>query len=531
MTRSRWGWGYADQLEALAGTVKRAAMFFGPLEHAQAVPDDALQLPAPRLDIPPPLQALANASPLIRARYTWGKSYCDRVRGFYGDYSAAPDMVLQPRTEAQVRQVLDLCDAQQLAVIPFGGGSSVTGGVEARRGARHRGAVTLDMSRLNQVLEIDRTSLTAHIQAGVFGPAMEAQLAEQGLTLRHFPQSFEFSTLGGWIVTRAGGHFATVYTHIDEMVQSIRMLTPKGLLETPRLPASGAGPDANRLISGSEGTLGVVLDAWMRVRPRPIYRAGASVHFRDYWQAVAATREIAQSGLFPANCRLLDAKEAFMNQVVSDGSSVLVLAFESADHPVDAWLERALAITRECGGECPAGATVRNGGGQARGEDAGEQWRASFLSGPYLQDAMIQAGILADTFETACTWQAFPSLYEGVINAVQQALVEVCGGGVVTCRFTHVYPDGPAPYFTFLGKARRGAELEQWQVIKTAASDALQRLGGTITHHHAVGRMHQPWYANECPPLFAESLRAVKATLDPQGILNPGVLLCDLTPI
>lgn len=525
MQRSRWGWGYEGQREALGAAVKRAGQFFGPLEPASAVADDAIQIPTPRVAIPEELQAFADASPLTRARFTWGKSYIDRVRGFYGDYSSAPDFVLQPVAEADVQLALAICAQKQIALIPFGGGSSVTGGVEAQMAAHHLGVATLDMSRFNKVLEVDPVSLTARIQAGVFGPDLERQLAEHGLTLRHFPQSFEFSTLGGWIVTRAGGHFATVYTHIDELVQSVRMLTPQGVLETPRLPASGAGPDANRLICGSEGTLGVVVEAWMRVRPRPRYRAGASMHFKSYEKAVEATRLIAQSGLFPANCRLLDAKEAFLNQVTLDGSSVLVLAFESADHAVDQALARAMAICTELGGECPAGASTQQGERQERGNDAGEQWRSSFLAGPYLQDAMIEAGVLADTFETACTWQAFPALYEGVVNAVQEALNQACGGGVVSCRFTHVYPDGPAPYFTFLGKAKRGAELEQWAVIKKAASEALGRFGGTITHHHAVGRMHRDGYVRECPPLFAESLRAVKKRLDPQGLLNPGVLL------
>ncbi|CBL45573.1 FAD linked oxidase [gamma proteobacterium HdN1] len=525
MQRSRWGWGYEGQLDALSGAVKRASQFFGQLQSAMPVADADLELPTPRTPIPAALSAFADASPLTRARFTWGKSYTDRVRGFYGDYSIAPDFVVQPTNDEQVHQVLDVCDRLQLAVIPFGGGSSVTGGVEARPSARQRGAVTMDLSRLDQLLEVDSVSLTARIQAGIFGPALEKQLATHGLTLRHFPQSFEFSTLGGWIVTRAGGHFATVYTHIDELVQSVRMLTPQGLLETPHLPASGAGPDGNRLICGSEGTFGVVLDAWMRVRPRPRFRAGASVHFKDYWQAVAATRAIAQSGLFPANCRLLDMREAFLNQVAADGSSVLVLGFESADHSMEAGLARALEITRDFGGVCPKGPSLREGEGGERGDDSGEQWRASFLSGPYLQDAMIQAGILADTFETACTWQAFPALYEGVTQAVQAALTEVCGGGVISCRFTHVYPDGPAPYFTFLGKAKRGGELEQWLAIKNAASEALGKFGGTITHHHAVGRMHKAGYAKECPPLLAESLRAVKQRLDPHGIMNPGVLL------
>lgn len=524
MERSRWGWGYAGQLDALKGSVKRAGQFFGKLDEQAAVADDAIRLPPARVPVPAALQDMADTRSLTRARFTYGKSYCDRIRGFYGDYASAPDFVLSPRNEADVQRAVDVCSHELLALTPFGGGSSVTGGVETTPGNKHRGAVALDLSRLDQVLEVDKTSLTARIQAGTFGPHLESQLASHGLTLRHFPQSFEFSTLGGWVVTRAGGHFATLYTHIDELVQSVRMVTPAGILETPHLPASGAGPDSNRLVCGSEGTLGVVTEATLRVRPRPFYRGNASIHFKDYDKAVAATRTLAQSGLYPANCRLLDSKEAFLNQVTDDGSHVLVVAFESADHPVQPWLERALAITRDFGGDCPKGASWREGDGHAEGADAGEQWRQSFLAGPYLQDAMIQAGILADTFETACTWQAFPALYEGVNQAVTKALADVCGMGLVTCRFTHVYPDGPAPYFTFLGKARRGAELEQWQVIKQAAGDALRQFGGTITHHHAVGRMHKPWYQDECPPLFMAGLKAVKATLDPQGILNPGVL-------
>lgn len=527
MERSRWGWGYEGKLTDLEALAARVGAFFGPVRRQDAVPDAALNLPPVRVPVPAALAAFATAEPLVRARHTWGKSYTDRVRGFRGDYQAAPDVVARPRTEQELEQVLETCEALQLAAIPFGGGSSVTGGVEPRLGPRHRGAVSIDLTAFDRVLEVDPVSLCARIQAGVFGPAMETQLAAHGLTLRHFPQSFEFSTLGGWIVTRAGGHFATVYTHIDELVQSVRLLTPRGWLETPRLPASGAGPDANRLIAGSEGTLGIVQEAWMRVRPKPRYRAGASVLFADYWQAVAATRAIAQSGLFPVNCRLLDANEALLNQVALDGSSVLVLAFESADHPVDAWLDCALTIAAAHQGRCPAGKQRRDGDESERGTDAGESWRTSFLAGPYLQDALIQLGMLADTFETACTWQAFPALYAGVVEAVQAALGEVCGGGMISCRFTHVYPDGPAPYFTFLGRARPGVEIEQWQAIKQAASDALLHFGGTITHHHAVGRMHRPWYDRERPPLFAEAMQAVKTKLDPAGILNPGVLWPD----
>ena len=388
----------------------------------------------------------------------------------------------------------------------------------------HRGTASLDLTCLGQVLEVDTTSRLARIQGGVFGPALEQQLAVHGLTLRHFPQSFEFSTLGGWIATRAGGHFATLYTHIDELVHSARMLTPRGIWASQSFPASGAGSDPNRWVCGSEGTLGVITEAWMRVLPRPVFRASASLHFADFKAAVTATLEISQSGLYPANCRLLDAQEAMLNGVSADGSTVLIVAFESADHPLDAWIDRAVAIASSHGATCPKGKVVRDDRTTARSADAADSWRAAFLQGPYLQDAMIQLGVLADTFETACTWTAFPRLYGEVTEAMRAALERVCGGGVVTCRFSHVYPDGPAPYFTFIGKARLGAELEQWTQLKTAASEALARWGGTITHHHAVGRTHRPWYDRERPEPFAQALIAARRAVDPARILNPGVL-------
>jgi alkyldihydroxyacetonephosphate synthase len=248
------------------------------------------------------------------------------------------------------------------------------------------------------------------------------------------------------------------------------------------------------------------------------------VHFDDFQRAVDATRAIAQSGLFPANCRLLDAQEAFLNGVCADGSSVLVLGFESADAPVAPFLDRAVALAEAYGGACPKGRVLRDDAEKARSGDAADAWRASFLRGPYLQDAMLKLGVIADTFETACTWKAFPGLYAEVTEAVRGALERVCGGGVVTCRFTHVYPDGPAPYFTFLGRAKRGGEVEQWRELKRVASEAIAKAGGTITHHHAVGRVHRPWYERERPALFGEALVAVKRAWDPAGLLNPGVL-------
>jgi len=522
MARNLWGWGEVEAADALDDSRARAEAFFGPLEVEDAAPP---RVPAPRLEVPAALQAFSTADAATRAAHAMGKSYVDRVRGFRGDFSSAPDLVAFPRGEADLVAVLEVADAYRLAVIPFGGGSSVVGGVEPRLGPRHRGAVTVDLSRLREVLEVDDVSRVARVQAGVLGPDLERQLGAHGLTLRHFPQSFEYSSLGGWLATRAGGHFATVYTRIDELTQAVRLVTPRGVVETKTVPAHGAGPDANRLVLGSEGALGLITEAWMRVRPRPVFRGNASVHFEDFQRAVDATRAIAQSGLFPANCRLLDAQEAFLNGVAADGTSVLVLGFESADASVGPWLDRAVALAEAHGGTCPRGKTLKDDAGKARGGDAGDSWRASFLRGPYLQDAMIRLGVVADTFETACTWRAFPALYAEVTQVVREALERVCGSGVVTCRFTHVYPDGPAPYFTFLGKARRGGEVEQWIELKRAASDALLRCGGTITHHHAVGRVHRSWYERERPALFGEALKAVKRAWDPSGLLNPGVLL------
>lgn len=522
MARNLWGWGEVEAAVDLDESRARVEAFFGP---AEAEASHEPRVPGARVEVPPELASFSSARPLERAAHAMGKSYVDRVRGFRGDFSSAPDFVARPGTEAELTLVLEVAERERLAVIPFGGGSSVVGGVEPRLGPTHRGAVTVDLGGLSRVVELDDVSHVARIEAGVLGPALERQLGERGFTLRHYPQSFEFSSLGGWIATRAGGHFATVLTHIDELVEAVRLVTPRGVLETKRFPASGAGPDPNRLVIGSEGVLGVITEAWMRVRPRPTFRASASVCFDDFTRAVEATRAIAQSGLFPANCRLLDSQEAFLNGVAGDGSSVLVLGFESADHPLGPWIDRAVALAEAHGGTCPRGKTVRDDAEKARSGDAGDSWRASFLKGPYLQDAMIRLGVIADTFETACTWKAFPSLYGEVTAAMREALERVCGAGLVTCRFTHVYPDGPAPYFTFLGRAKRGGELEQWAELKRVASDTLARAGGTITHHHAVGRMHRPWFDRERPELFARALLAVKRELDPAGVLNPGVLV------
>jgi len=529
--RSFWGWGHADKFpdaQRLNALGERASLLLGGcalLPRAQPV-IEAVRMPPPKVVPPPGLASLCATTASSRASHTYGKAYRDLVRGFAGDFSSAPDFVAYPRTEDDVRAVLETCGERRIAVIPYGGGTSVVGGVEAAVGAGYTGVVSLDLRGLSRVLEVDDLSRAARIQAGATGPVLEEQLAAHGFTLRHFPQSFEFSTLGGWIATRAGGHFATLYTHIDDLVEATRMVTPQGVMESRRLPASGAGPNPDRLVLGSEGALGVITEAWVRVQPRPRFRVSASVFFAAYDAAVQATRELSQSGLYPSNCRLLDAQEAFMHGVSGDGMSVLLLASESADHPLDAWMARALEIAQGHGGICPQGPQHRSEDERGGRKDAAaSSWRSAFIEAPYLQNAMVSLGVIADTFETACTWQRFPEVHGAVTEAVQEALQRVCGGGVLTCRFTHVYPDGPAPYFTFLAPARLGAELEQWAQIKSAASDALNAHGATITHHHAVGRLHRPWYDRERSAVFALALKAAKAALDPSGILNPGVLV------
>ena len=352
------------------------------------------------------------------------------------------------------------------------------------------------------------------------GPDLEDQLRPTGLTLRHFPQSFGFSTLGGWLATRAGGHFATLYTHIDDLTESVRVVTPVGVSESRRLPASGAGPSPDRMFLGSEGALGVITEAWMRLHDRPRWHTTASITFDDWNGAVTATRAIAQAGLYPTNCRLLDPAEAFLNAGTAAAGGLLVLAFESADHPVDAWIERALAITAE-----HHGTVIARRERAADATDASTNWRSSFLRMPYQRDALARRSVIAETFETACTWGRFADLHAAVTDAARSAVERVCGAGAVTCRFTHVYPDGPAPYYGLYGGGRWDALVEQWDEIKAAVSDAIIAHGGTITHHHAVGRDHRPWYDRQRPEPFASALRAVKAALDPAGVMNPGVLV------
>ncbi|HKT82608.1 MAG TPA: FAD-binding oxidoreductase [Solirubrobacterales bacterium] len=542
-----WGWGFEDQApteqqlrEAAAGIRERFG--FGE-EPEAAVLLDQVKLRAPRLKAPEAFGDLFTDSHYERTMHALGKAYRDVVRGFRGEFENPPDLVAYPKDESEIETVLEWCEAEGAAVVPFGGGTSVVGGVEARLGERP--VVSLDLKRLDRVLEVDAESLAARIQAGATGPVLEAQLKERGLTLRHFPQSFEYATLGGWVATRAGGHFATLYTHIDDLVESVRAITPRGTWESRRLPGSGAGPSPDRAMVGSEGILGVIAESWVRVRPRPRFKTSAGVEFDDFLAAVAAVREISQSGLNPSNCRLLDALEAGTTGAGTGEKNLLVLGFESPGLPVDEPMRLALDIAQSHGGVPNSPPPGRGPTGRKRvdmsrsrpvggdeGESAVDTWRGAFLLAPYLRDTFVACGVLSETFETAITWDRFEEFHAGVMEAVRGKVAEVCGAPAegagaprVSCRFTHVYPDGPAPYFTVIAPAIRGGEVEQWDEIKVAAGEALIEAGATITHHHAVGRDHRPWYDRQRPAPFAAALRAAKAELDPAGMLNPGVLI------
>ncbi len=523
--RKHWGWGFEheqpppDEVRATAAFLA-SHLGFGSTEPEAPVPLSALTLPTPRLAVPARLAGICTADDHDRAFHAYGSSYRDVIRAFRGRFDHPPDVVAHPAEEGEIEAVLEWALGANAAVIPFGGGTSVVGGVEpAVDPRRFDGVVTIDLGRLDRVLEVDAESLSARIQAGASGPRLEEQLRPHDLTLRHFPQSFQFATLGGMIATRAGGHFATVYTHIDDLVQSVRAITPAGVWESRRLPGSGAGISPDRMLIGSEGTLGLITEAWMRVRPRPRFRASVGVRFATFAAGAAAVRALSQSGLYPANCRLVDAAEAQLTGAADGSHALLVLGFESPAFEMGPRLEEALTCCADHGG------TWETPGEGSSGEDSVGTWRDAFLRVPYLRDTFVAMGVISETFETAVTWDRFAALHQTVTERTTAAVHEVCGAGSVTCRFTHLYPDGPAPYFTVLAPGRRGEELEQWGHIKAAAADAILDAGGTITHHHAVGRDHRPWYDRQRPEPFATALRAAKAALDPDGALNPGVLV------
>lgn len=523
--RKFYAWGFEDQ----AATAEEMAPVLDTWHRVFDV-DDFDVVPAPTLDgvdmpasritsFPDALKDICRTDRYERALHAYGRSFLDSAKMFRGDFRHAPDVVAYPKTEDDVRALIDWAGGIGAAVIPFGGGSSVVGGVNPEIEGGYAGVVTIDMWYLDKVLEVDPVSRSARVQAGVYGPDLERQLKAHNYTLRHYPQSFELSTLGGWIATRAAGHYAALGTYIDDYVESIRMVSPAGTSESLRLPASGAGPSPDRYVMGSEGSVGIITEAWIRVLDRIKHKASRTIVFDDYYQGAEAVRAISQAGLYPANCRLIDALEAKLTGSYDGNRPILVLGYESSHYPVDDILELTVALCSDFGGrpvEEPA---------EGRGNVAG-QWRNAFIRGPYYREHMTARGICRETFETSICWNGFRELHGTVLDTVDAAIKRVTGRpGTVTCRFTHIYPNGPAPYFTFHCLPDRERMDEQCMEIKIAAYDAVTKAGGTITHHHAVGRLHMPWYEAQRPAPIGAAFTAAKKALDPASIMNPGVII------
>ena len=526
--RSFWTWGYLSDEpsdgERAAAARKLAERLGEDVTPPPVPPLAGIALRRPRMEVPAKLRRWVSASREERITHTYGGHALELLRGLRGDFANPPDAVAHPHDEGELEATLAWCDREGHAAIPYGGGTSVVWGVSPPADAQ--AAVTIDLDNMNAVLEVDEVSRAANVQAGILGPDLEAALRPLGLTLRHFPQSFPWSTVGGWVATRSGGHYATNHTHIDDFVEATRMLTPAGWFESRRLPGSGAGPSPDRMVLGSEGTLGVIASCWLRLQKRPVFRATAGVRFTSWPAGCEAVRAIAQAKLWPANLRILDPDEALFSAGMDGKHALLIIGFESADIPQGDNLRAAVALAREHGGLVDdADMLVDDGSGAPTGRGgAVGAWRNAFVG----VNAGLTAGLglLADTFETAVTWDRWPAFDAQVRTAVGSALREALGESTrLSCRFTHVYPDGPAPYYSFSGVVPRGAEAERWQVVKDAATQAVVAAGGTVTHHHAVGRMHRAGWDQQRPRLFADLWRGAKKVLDPNGILNPGVLV------
>ncbi len=521
-----YAWGYADEgltAEEIRPWEEEIAKRYGLASFDVTPPPkaDEITLRKSRIEVPGDLQSIVRDDHLTRLEHSYGKAGFDTTRMFMRSVPNPPDVVAFPANEQEIVKVLDWCDRIGAKAIPYGGGSSVVKGIEAD--AKFDKVVTISMREMDKVLEVDPTSQAARIQGGIYGPAIEDALRSSPFTMRHYMQAYRCSTLGGWIATRSGGHYATLYTHIDDFVESTRVVTPQGTLETRRLPGSGAGPSPDRMFVGSEGILGIITEAWMRLRKKPTFRASASVRFKTFYQGADAVRDITQAGLYPANCRLLEAREALPNISWENTEAVLVLAFESADHPLDAWMKRALEICAGHGGVPDANVADDE---NAHRSGAAGAWRNRFIKAPHYSEHAVARGILATTFETSMTWERFRDFHQKITGIAHETIRRVTGrNGSVTCRFTHVYPDGPCLYFTIGGVLDKRNALQQFMDVLNTCTAATVEQGGTTTHHHAVGRFHRPFYDKQRPELFAKALRGAKRELDPKGMMNPGVLI------
>ncbi len=447
-----------------------------------------------------------------RLRRTRGKSTPDLLRLRAGDGSDAPGAVVRPGSHDEVAAVLAWAGDHRVAVVPFGGGTSVVGGLQAAREG-YAGVLSLDLRRLDRLLEVDAVSMTATLEPGLRGPQAEALLGAHGLTLGHLPQSFEHATIGGFAATRSSGQASSGYGRFDALVLGLRVATPVGELVLDRGPATAAGPDLRQVLLGSEGAFGVVTAVTVRVRRVPDTRVHERWRFGSFAEGVEALRALAQSGVTPTVLRLSDETETAVNLATPDqvgaestGGCLVVTGYEGTAAVVAARRATCSAVLAEAGGT-------------PLGEDDG--WARGRYDGPYLRDALLDVGVLVETLETVTWWSRLQELYDAVRAALTASLGEAT---LVLCHVSHVYETGASLYFT-VATAQGEDPLTRWLDAKRAASDAMLAHGGSITHHHAVGRDHRPWLAQEIGPVGVRMLRALKAELDPAGVLNPGILV------
>jgi len=451
-----------------------------------------------------------------RVRHTRGKSTPDLMRIRAGEADDAPDAVLTPGAHDEVLEVLRVCSDERIAVVPYGGGTSVVGGLAPSR-AGFEGVVALDLARLDRLLALDAESRTATLEPGLRGPEAESLVGARGFTIGHHPQSYEYATIGGFAAVRSSGQASAGYGRFDELVLALRVATPSGTLALGRAPKSAAGPDLRQLVLGSEGAFGVITAVTVQVRPTPVERDYEGWRLPSFAQGATALRRLAQDGPLPTVLRLSDEAETALNLVrpaeLGAGTAegcLAIVGYEGTAEDVERRRAGASAVLRACGGEPETG--------------AGEGWLRGRYQGPYLRDALLDAGALVETLETATFWSGLETLYTAVSDALRRSLSDQGAPPLILCHVSHVYPAGASLYFTVACAALEDP-IAQWWEAKAAASDAILAAGGTITHHHGVGSDHRFWYAREIGELGVETLRAVKSALDPAGIMNPGVLI------
>ncbi len=479
------------------------------------------------------LAAVVGADHLLdghrdRVEHAGGKSYPDLVRRRRGDAVAAPDAILLPGSHEEVQQLLETCAEQRIAVVPFGGGTSVVGGVEPDRGG-FDAVVAVDLRRLDRLVHLDADSRMATFEPGLRGPHAEALLREHGLTLGHFPQSYEYATLGGYVATRSAGQASTGYGRLDDLVVGLRCATPAGELRVGHGAGSAAGPDLRGLLTGSEGTLGILTELTLQVQTAPEVERYEAYVAPSFASGAATLRALTHAGVAPHVARLSDEDETATALAQTGGPKTVALRrylwLRGIDRPcllilgwegTEAGVARARAATREVLAERRV---------HALGRAAGASWASGRFRGPYLRDELMDRGVMAETLETAASWSELGPLYLAVREALTRTLTERGTPPLVLCHISHLYATGASLYFTWVARQESGDELEQWHAAKLAASEAIVARGATITHHHAVGTDHRAWMQDEIGSLGVEALRAVKERLDPTGICNPGKLL------